>query len=122
MTKRVTDDNLISLADRTTEEKRQIGIKGGKASGEARRRKKNMRECLSLLLQLDIKSPKVREQLTKLGVTDEEMTNEMAMMVSVMNKAMKGDIQAVNFIRDTSGQQLTNKVEIDRIPRIIDDI
>lgn len=117
-----TDENLVSLADRTTEEKREIGIKGGKASGEARRRKKNMRECLELLLSLDVKNSKVREQLAKLGVEDEQMTNEMAMMVSALNKATKGDIQAMNFVRDTSGQQITNKVEIDKIPKIVDDI
>lgn len=115
-------ENLVSLADRTTEEQRKIARQGGKASGEARRRKKNMKECLQLLLQLDVKNPRVREQLSKLGVTDEEMTNEMAMMVSVMNKATKGDIQAVNFVRDTSGQQITSKVEIDKVPTIIDDI
>ena len=106
----------------TVEEQRKIAVAGGKASGEARRRKKNMKECLQLLLQLDVKNPRVREQLSKLGVIDEEMTNEMAMMVSVMNKATKGDIQAVNFVRDTSGQQITSKVEIDKVPKIIDDI
>ena len=119
---RPTDENLVSLADRTTEEKREIGIKGGKASGEARRRKKNMKECLQLLLSLDVKNPKVREQLAKLGIEDEQMTNEMAMMVSALNKATKGDIQAMNFVRDTSGQQVANKVEIDKIPKIVDDI
>lgn len=119
---RTTDDNLVPMSERTKEEQRIIAIQGGKASGEARRRKKNMRECLELLLSLDIKNPKVREQLAKLGVEDEQMTNEMAMMVSALNKATKGDIQAMNFVRDTSGQQITNKVEIDKIPKIVDDI
>ena len=32
------DENLVSLADRTTSERREIAIKGGKASGEARRK------------------------------------------------------------------------------------
>lgn len=119
---RTTDDNLVPMSERTKEEQRIIAIQGGKASGEARRRKKNMRECLELLLSLDVKNPKVREQLAKLGVEDEQMTNEMAMMVSALNKATKGDIQAMNFVRDTSGQQITNKVEIDKIPKIVDDI
>lgn len=38
--KRSRVENLISLKDRTEKEKREIGIKGGKASGAARRRKK----------------------------------------------------------------------------------
>jgi len=115
-------DNLIPFNELTVEEQRELASKGGKASVKARRRKKNMKECLQLLLQLDIKNPKVREQLKKLGIEEEEMTNEMAMMVSVMNKATKGDIQAVNFVRDTSGQQISNKIEIDKVPTIIDDI
>ena len=44
-------DNLISLADRTTEEKRAIGIKGGIASGKARREKKTMKETLKEMLE-----------------------------------------------------------------------
>ena len=104
------------------EVQREIAKKGAKASAEVRRKKKNMKECLQLLLSLDVKNPKVREQLAKLGIQDEEMTNEMAMMVSALNKATKGDIQAMNFVRDTSGQQVANKVEIDKIPKIVDDI
>lgn len=44
-------ENLISLADRTTEEKREIGKKGGVASGKARREKKTMRETLKEMLE-----------------------------------------------------------------------
>lgn len=112
----------LRTRDLTREELSEMGKKGGVKSGEARRRKKNMKECLNLLLSLDVKSPKVREQLKSLGILDEEMTNEMMLMVSALQKASKGDIQAMNFIRDTSGQQITNKVEIDKVPRIIDDI
>ena len=119
---RPTDENLIPFTERSKEEVRELNRKGGIASGIARRRKKNMKECLQLLLSLDVKNPKVREQLAKLGIEDEQMTNEMAMMVSALNKATKGDIQAMNFVRDTSGQQVANKVEIDKIPKIVDDI
>ena len=114
--------NLISLTNRTKEEQREIAIKGGKASGEARRKNRNMKECLKMLLSLDVKSPKAREQLKALGIDDEEMTNQMALMVSMLNKALKGDKGCAEFIRDTSGQQIINKTEITEIPRIIDDI
>lgn len=115
-------ENLISLTNRTKEEQREIAIKGGKASGEARRKNRNMKECLKMLLSLDVKSPKAREQLKALGIDNEEMTNEMALMVSMLNKALKGDKGCAEFIRDTSGQQIVNKTEITEIPRIIDDI
>lgn len=115
-------ENLISLTNRTKEEQREIAIKGGKASGEARRKNRNMKECLKMLLSLDVKSPKAREQLKALGIDDEEMTNQMALMVSMLNKALKGDKGCAEFIRDTSGQQIVNKTEVTEIPKIIDDI
>jgi hypothetical protein len=115
-------ENLISLTNRTKEEQREIAIKGGKASGEARRKNRNMKECLKMLLSLDVKSPKAREQLKALGIDNEEMTNQMALMVSMLNKALKGDKGCAEFIRDTSGQQIVNKAEITEVPRIIDDI
>ena len=114
--------NLISLTNRTKEEQREIAIKGGKASGEARRKNRNMKECLKMLLSLDVKSPKAREQLKALGIDNEEMTNQMALMVSMLNKALKGDKGCAEFIRDTSGQQIVNKTEVTEIPKIIDDI
>ena len=114
--------NLISLTNRTKEEQREIAIKGGKASGEARRKNRNMKECLKMLLSLDVKSPKAREQLKALGIDDKEMTNQMALMVSMLNKALKGDKGCAEFIRDTSGQQIVNKTEVTEIPKIIDDI
>lgn len=44
------NENLVSLADRTTSEKRAIAIKGGKASGEARRQKATMLSVLEKTL------------------------------------------------------------------------
>ena len=117
------EDNLIPFtSDQDREQAKINGRKGGKASGEARRKNKNMKECLKMLLSLDVKSPKAREQLKALGIDDEEMTNQMALMVSMLNKALKGDKGCAEFIRDTSGQQIVNKTEITEVPRIIDDV
>lgn len=117
------EDNLIPFtSDQDREQAKINGRKGGKASGEARRKNKNMKECLKMLLSLDVKSPKAREQLKALGIDDEEMTNQMALMVSMLNKALKGDKGCAEFIRDTSGQQIVNKTEVTEIPKIIDDI
>lgn len=117
------ENNLIPFtSDQDREQAKINGRKGGKASGEARRKNKNMKECLKILLSLDVKSPKAREQLKALGIDDEEMTNQMALMVSMLNKALKGDKGCAEFIRDTSGQQIVNKTEVTEIPKIIDDI
>ena len=43
--------------ERTAEEQRAIAVIGGKASGEARRRKANFRKTLNMLLTAEIDSP-----------------------------------------------------------------
>lgn len=44
-------ENLIPVTQRTKEEAKELSIKGGKASGEARRRKRDMRELLKAMLE-----------------------------------------------------------------------
>lgn len=62
-------DNLVSLADRTTDEKREIAIKGGKASGEARRQKATMLSVLEKVLdEKDKKSGLTHRELATLGL------------------------------------------------------
>ena len=115
-------ENLVSLADRTTEEKRAIGIKGGKASGEARREKKLIKDNIELLLSLPIKNAKTKEQLKQLGIDDNEMNNQMALVIAMYQKAIKGDVSAFNTLRDTLGQKPVEKTEIAEVPKIVDDI
>lgn len=100
-------DNLISLADRTTEEKRAIGIMGGKASGEARRKKKTMRQELEMLL----------EMLDKDGHTNQEKIS-----MALLKKASTGDTRAFEVIRDTIGQKPVEVQQIQELPVIKDDI
>lgn len=49
----MNDENLIPLNRRTTDEAREIRRQGGKASGEARRRKKELRDTLQMLIDYD---------------------------------------------------------------------
>lgn len=89
----MNENNLVSLADRTTEEQREIARKGGIASGEARRRKKTLKEELIALLETNDNNNKIS--------------------VAILNKALNGDIQAFTTIRDTIGEKPVDKVEAD---------
>lgn len=64
-------ENLISLADRTTEEQRKIATMGGKASGEARRRKRDMRELMKMMLE---EKPKGKEYTYSERLTESMLT------------------------------------------------
>lgn len=90
-------DNLIPTNQRTKEEARELGRKGGIASGEARREKKTMREMLEYLL-----AKKVEGDKTCLEV----------IMTSATQKAMSGDIKAMEFVRDTSGQKPDTQITL----------
>lgn len=61
-------ENLVSLADRTTEEQREIAIKGGIASGKARREKATMKATLEMLLNETNKKGITYRELTTLGL------------------------------------------------------
>ena len=75
----------------TSEQASEAGKKGGVASGEARRRKKMMRQQMEMLLELPIKSKKIQEQLQELGIDSDDLTNQMALIGSMYQKALKGD-------------------------------
>lgn len=80
------------------------GAKGGQISGEVRRRKKNMREMARALLDLPITKPETKKKMQDLGIDAEDVTNQMAVLVSMLQAAlMQGDVKAAAFLRDTAG-------------------
>lgn len=74
--------------------------KGGKASVAARRRKKNLFEITRMVLELGVVNPKQRAALEKLGINPDDLTNNAALAVSMLDKAMKGDVQAAKLIAE----------------------
>lgn len=109
------EQNLRPLNTRTKKERREIAIKAGKASGEARRQKKTMKEQAELLLSLSVKNSKLKKVMKDLGIEEEEQTNQMAMIVSMLNTALKGNkgsVSAFNTLQATIGEKPIEKVEI----------
>lgn len=91
---------------KTKKEARERGAAGGRASGEARRRKKSIMECTKMILENGILPPKTRNQLEKIGVDPDEISYNAAVAMSMINKALQGDVQAAKLIAewDTAGQ------------------
>lgn len=103
--------NLIPNNERSPEEVRENGRKGGIASGKARRRKKLIKEQLELLLSLPLKDENAKKKLKQLGINADNIDNQMAMIIAIWNKALKGDVQAFNSIRDTVGEKPKDVIE-----------
>ncbi|WP_312428321.1 hypothetical protein [Lacrimispora sp.] len=94
-------ENLIPFNKRTEVEQRRIASAGGKASGEARRKKADFRKTLNALLTAEIDSPEWSPVLEALGL---DSTLESAVNAAMIMKAVKGDVRAYEAIAKYSGQ------------------
>ncbi len=103
-------DNLRPV--RTTEEARAKGRRGGKASGRARRAKRDMRETLRELLDMPLKPGGMTGFGTLEGAEGKNMTVGEAIAMRMIRDAMGGDVRAAEFVRDTSGQRPSQSVEV----------
>lgn len=89
------EQNLIKNSERTPSERRESAKKAGVASGKARRKKANLKKAFETILQAEVASPNVKKQLEELGF---DSTNEMALAMVMMQKAMKGNVRAFEQI------------------------
>lgn len=106
------EQNLIPMNKRTKSEQREYTQKGGRKSGEVRRQRKAMKEQLEMLLSLPFKQVEQLNFMQELGINKEDVDNQMALLVALYGKALKGDVQAFNTIREvTQDSQITNKEE-----------
>ena len=80
------------------------GRKGGKASQEAQKRKRTMREWAQLYGELPLHEGKVRDPKTADGIRDANPTMDGAVMAAMYGKAAKGDVRAASFIAQMKGQ------------------
>lgn len=110
------EKNFGRFKDLSTEELSKIQSKGGKNSVESRRRRKSMREQAELLLSLPVKNDKMRARMKEIGIDETDMDNQMAMLVTTLNKSYKGDMTAVNVLRELVGervQEMNINVDVD---------
>ena len=93
-------------SEQSREEASKNGKKGGIASGEARRKKANMRERLLEILDMPLKKGKIQGFENIADAADKNLTAQDAILLVALKKALKGDMRAIDFLRDTSGNKL----------------
>lgn len=94
--------NLVTLSP---SEARENGKKGGVKSGEARRRKRSLKEAMQHMLHEAEIDEDVREMLAKEGIDERDFTHTIAITRSLIAKAEAGDVSAYNAIRDILGEK-----------------
>jgi hypothetical protein len=98
------EKNLVSLADRTTSEQREIAQKGGIASGAARRRKRSMREAADLYLSLPETDHRRVNALLRDQIDPEDVDNQMSVIVGIAEQAKRGNPQAASVLLKMLGE------------------
>ena len=86
----------------TPDERREQASRAGLASGEARRKKRLMKDLFSEFMAADVTEPELIEALENAGLP---CTQESGIVLAAVKKAQRGDIEAARFIRDTLGEK-----------------
>lgn len=89
------EKNLIPNSERTPSELREITKKGGIKSGEVRRQKKTLSELAKMIAENPAPTT-AKKKLTKMGISDEDANNNACIVAAVYDKAIKGNMQAVD--------------------------
>lgn len=109
-------ENLLKPDDLTPKQRRENARKAGKASAEAKKRRKAMRESLEVLLNLGMSEGEITDPETVKcwnELQGKNITVQDAVLVKQIMKAVKGDTKAAEFVRDTSGNRPTNEQRMD---------
>ena len=112
-----------SFARMTPEQRSEYEKIGAQKSMETKRKRKEMRETLDILLKMPMKRGKqysAADIKSFADLKDKNLTIDQALMIVLVQKGLKGDLNAIAMVRDTVGEKPTDKMEIkDTTPIII---
>ena len=113
------EKNLKPMSKRSKSEVRELGKKGGKASGEVRRAQKALREYAELLLSLPVSDQRRFNKLSRMGIPVKDIDNKMLMVAGLFNQAAAGNVIAAKELRNLIGE---DQPQMDEALYKLDDI
>ena len=106
----------------TSEQRREYGRRGGLTKGENYKRRKELKETLDILLDMPLKTGRttsVEKVQAFANLKGKNITVDQAMMVCLIQKALKGDLSAIAMVRDTIGEKPTEKLDVKDVTPVI---
>ena len=114
------EENLIPFSERSESEVRELGSKGGKKSGEARRKKKSMKQVMDMLLQMPAHTVSDYQLLADVGIdtnglTNDEISNLLIVNAALLAQAKLGNVKAIKELRSViqDDAALKHKIKTD---------
>ena len=98
------EKNLIPMDQRSKSEARDLGQKGGIASGISRRRKRSLKEAADLFLSMPVTDTRTFNKMAKAGIDVDDADYQMAVIVGLTMQAAKGDAKAAKAVFDLLGE------------------
>ena len=96
----MNDENLVPMSKRSKDEVREIARKGGIKSGESRRRKKDLYQITSMMLNAELNDNGKEQVMKILGeeLPEEALTTNALMVAGQIKSAIKGNTKAFNAL------------------------
>ena len=108
------NDNLIPMPERTKEEQTRIATAGGKASGIARAKKRDIRALAKMIGAMPVVNEEKKKALIKAGIPESDIINDVAMLYALEMKAQSGDTNASKLLMELRGEYST-RLEVEPV-------
>ena len=118
------EKNLKPKKTLSSDEAKRLGSAGGRASGEARRNKKLLKDCMLDLLALPVANAKEWNKLSKLGIDVENIDNRALLTAALFRRAVEtGDVAAFKAIKSLIGEDVTpNDEQLRKLDEVLSKI
>ena len=92
------EDNLIPMSERSKAEARELGRKGGIASGKTRSANAQMKKRLEQIIQMTLKEGKADKIKNLADAKGANLTISDALLVKLVTMALSGNVKAINTL------------------------
>ena len=119
------EECIVPYQFRSGEEARENGRKGGINSGASRRRKRSLKEAADLFLSLPVTDTKTYNKMVLAGVDPEDIDYQMAVVIGMTTKAIKGDAKAAKVLIDMLGgtkEEESQQNTLEKLDEVLDEI
>ena len=116
MNKHPRTDQLIPM-EKGTERAKEISRMGNEKQKQLRAERKRMKDDLDVLLKVSLKRGDVITSDDILSLDEADKANipvQTAINIAMIKRALMGDVQAAQYLRDTVGEKPSDKVEVDQ--------
>ena len=105
------EDNLIPMSERSKEEARELGRKGGIESGRVRKQNADIKKRLREIANMALNDGEVKDIKTLAEAKGANLSISDALVVKLVTMALSGNIKAMNKVMELLGNDPTEAQE-----------